>query len=166
MKCGILYVSLSGNTKKIADAIALELQCECWDLNTLNAQQKEFFWLVHDLDLIIVGTGIYAAHVASDLHKFFIEFKPLKHLHFGLFATWLKWADSGQLTLERFKNYLFKIEQHVIEPFFLCQGKMGMVQSEHPDSYDLVNAQKWAQDIVRRTKLFSAHESHMHTSTI
>jgi flavodoxin len=151
MKSLILYVSSSGNTKKLAEAIQARVQCEIYDLNALSDAEKTSFWADHPADVIYIGTGVYSAHVGVELRKFLIEHPPPAAGIVGLFGTWLGWANSGPETMDRLKQFLFKKGVPVFEEIFLAFGSLGVFKMDHPNAYEIKLAGDWAEKIQPKT---------------
>lgn len=158
MKSLVLYGSLSGNTKKVATAIAQELYTDIIDLQTVDIAVNESFWQKNPADLYFLGTGIYASHVVSIVRNFLIKNHPPKQSIFALYATGLGLANSGQFTLENLKAFLTKNDVFVLDPPFLCFGKTLIAKTDHPNDADLINAREWAQGMVRRWTLFKGQK--------
>jgi flavodoxin len=154
MKSLVLYVSISGNTKKIAETIAMEANGYLFDISALTEDQKKNFWEDYQTELVFVGSGIYAAHIHSDMRRFLLSYKPTHKRYFALFGTWLGWIQSAH-SMENFKKYLVKEGFEVLDPFFLCLGNILFFNQAHPNEQDLQNTKLWAQEMVRRYQLFS-----------
>jgi flavodoxin len=149
MKCLIIYSSSTGNTKKVAKSIAQSVNCECIDANVLKDQTD--FWESHnDIELVFLGTGIYADHVGRDLHKYLLNNLPKTPIKFALFATWIGRGNSGNSTLNKMKKFLHKHEHIVLDPYYLCYGKMLIIKGGHPNQEDLKNANIWAEKILNK----------------
>jgi flavodoxin len=67
MKPLVLYASKSGNTQKIADAIASELNCKA---NRIDEKTGSSGIDLNDADLVFVGTGIYAGTPNADMDRY------------------------------------------------------------------------------------------------
>ena len=64
MKLIVLYSTRSGNTKKIADEIASELNCESLMINQTNLTPSIN---LNNYDLIFIGTGIHFGNPNEDM---------------------------------------------------------------------------------------------------
>jgi len=152
MKIGILYTSASGNTKLLADAIAIQMNCPIFDVHTLTEDEKTTFWKTNQFDLLFIGSGIYSAHVGIELRNFLIRYPPPKGLTVALFGTWAGWNDSGSQTFVKLMNYLEKTGVNIMEETYLAFGKMGMAKIGHPDTAEIQNAGYWANRILKSMK--------------
>ncbi|MCP4761562.1 MAG: hypothetical protein GY870_07255 [archaeon] len=149
MKSKILYLSLSGNTRKVAQAIADEINCDdLIDVNGLSDDEMKSFWEDDAIDIYFIGTGVYASRVGGDLRRFLTNNKASKSKKFALFGTWVGRARSGPKTFNRFAKFLKKENHKIIGEHFLSLGKFGAFQTTHPDEKDLQNARNWAKNIV------------------
>ncbi len=139
----VLYSTKGGNTRKVAEEIASELNCPIkevtkdFDSSTINL--KEF-------DLVLIGTGIYRDHPNEDMMRF-LQSAELGNQQFALFMTWLKLRTGD-------KDIFFKIDQllerkgrKLLESSFECLGdhRVG-----HPDSVELDAARKWARKVGKK----------------
>jgi len=148
MNCKIIYASKTGNTKKVSQSLQKELQTEIFDIQSMTPENFSDFWQKNPADLYFIGTGIYADHVDKQIRDFFISNHPPKGTRFALFATWIGRGNSGPDTLDKFKHFLEKYESKVLNPYFLCYGKMAFFKKEHPDAKDLEAIKAWSHNIM------------------
>lgn len=167
MKIAIVYKSLTGNTKLVAEAIGKALQaehevCVCEPAETIEAE------------LYFVGTWIDKGNATKEIAEFL---STLENQKIALFAT----AGFGG-SQEYYDALSGRIKAQVaasneILGEFFCQGKMPMSVREryvailkanpedknmevnvmnfdealsHPDDADLANAAEWACSVVRQ----------------
>jgi flavodoxin len=149
MKTIILYASKSGNTKKIADSMAAQLNCEAIkvtsesNLQTLNLDAY---------DLILVGTGLYAGTPNEDLTKFLSTLKLESPKQFALFITWGGAPRSDKMALERLRTLLLGKGQKVLDEQFAAYGgwKGILMKSGHPKPDEIKAAGEWAKKLVQK----------------
>lgn len=78
MKIAVRYQSKSGNTAKVAQAIAKELGVEASGVDVP---------LAEDVDLLFVGGAIYAGNLSRHLKKFLKDLRPGQAKNIALFST-------------------------------------------------------------------------------
>ena len=94
MKPIVLYSTKSGNTKKIADEIALELSCELLRITQTNSKPIAD---LNNYDLLFIGTGIHFGNPNEDMVRYLktVNLKEPK-----LFAIFLTWGGAGKTDQE------------------------------------------------------------------
>ena len=112
MKCLVVYTSRSGNTEKLARAIAAALGPECVLAAAADAPPPENF------DFIALGFGVYGGWPDGDLRSYM---KRCRRKNVGLFMTLGAWPDSEHafLCMGRAEGLL---ENCTTRVKFICQG--------------------------------------------
>jgi flavodoxin len=147
----VIYSSKSGNTKKVALAIAKELNC-----NSIKISKEIDFSTISlkDFDLVLIGTWIRGGEPSPDMTGFLKQLS-LKDCNsqFALLMTWAGGGKSDVLAFNRVKQLLEAKNQRILDNSFKCLGKtFGVARRGHPDSQDLANARKWAKNLVSDTE--------------
>jgi flavodoxin len=119
MRTIILYSSKSGNTKKIADAMAAQLGCEAIKIT---AESNAAAVDLDGYDLIFVGTGLFAGTPNEDIVKYLDTLKLKNSKLFGLFITWGGAPRSDKMALTRLRTHLEGKGQRVLEEHFASFG--------------------------------------------
>lgn len=133
MKIAIRYDSQSGNTKKVAEAIAKAAGAEA-----LPATQS----LDGPVDLLLVGSGIYAGRMGSGMRAFLSSLDAAQVGRVAVFGT----AAGPKSPLEEVRGLLSGKDITLSGDVFQCRGKFLLANRSHPDDADL-NA---AADFARR----------------
>jgi flavodoxin len=148
MKSIVLYTTKSGNTEKIADAIAAELNCESVKIPQTNSPD------LSNCDLIFIGTGIRFGNPNEDLTNFLkaADFKETKL--FALFLTWGGAGKTDQETIAKLKTLLDENGQKLAGDIFKCYGgrQFTFVRRGHPNEQDAKAAREWAKKIVNESQ--------------
>ena len=112
MKILVVYSSrkATGNTKKVAEAIAARLGCSAWP--------AEDAPLPDDYDFIALGFGIYRGWPEGDMRAYM---KKCKSKNVGLFMTLGAWPDSthAATAMGRAEGLL---DSCTVKARFICQG--------------------------------------------
>jgi flavodoxin I len=133
----ILYYSMTGNTRKIATAIAEELGVDAKSIKTLAGVPED--------GLLFIGSGSYGDKPGEDMVKF-IEKNDFKDRRIALFGTSAKGAG---LEVRAMEEALKQKGANVIGSYY-CKGKSFVVVNiGHPGKDDLAGAKKFAWEMVR-----------------
>ncbi|MBE2984018.1 flavodoxin domain-containing protein [Campylobacter sp. RM9344] len=163
MKKIVVYSSLTGNTKKVAKAIAGELGCKAVCYSDEAAKNLD------DFDFIAVGYYIYKGTIDTNFKRFIQE--NIKGKNVGLFITLGARADSehaakalkdGKKLLEDGQNSVIRefISQGAISQKFIDEIRVVALKTSnkkhykitssrearwkeaalHPDTNDIINA--------------------------
>jgi flavodoxin len=129
----IIYFSRKGSTKKIADAIASELNIQAEEVN--NAVLKK-------QTTIFLGSGFYGGKPGELMTKF-IEDNDFKGISIALFGT--SGGGDGKEVLEMEKKLIAK--DAIIKGKFFCKGKFIFMNRRKPDDHDVNDAKQFAKNI-------------------
>ena len=147
MKIIVLYSTKSGNTEKVANAIASELNCESLRIaqnsSKSNADLKNY-------DLIFIGTGIHFGNPNEDMVRFLETTNLKENKAFAIFLTWGGAGKTDQAVFAKLKTILESGGKKVIEDYFRCYGgrKFSFLRKGHPNDKDAEAAKNWAKKIV------------------
>ncbi len=133
MNIKVFYQSKTGNTKKVADAMAAAAGCEA--LPTANAHQPV------EADLLLIGGAVYAIYdhdIHPDLKRFIGSLDSRKIKRAAVFCTGFQEAANNIM-----KNLLEKRGIPVEKESFTCKGKFLLFNFGHPDKVDLNNAKEF-----------------------
>ena len=146
MKPIVLYSTKSGNTQKVAEIIASELNCEALKI-TKNSHCSTLN--LNDYDLIVIGTGIRGGNPYAEIVTF-LEEMTLKHQKtFALFITWGGAGMTNQIVMNKIKEILETKNQLLVKNFYNCYGKWRFLKSGHPTEEELKEARNWIQTIIK-----------------
>jgi flavodoxin I len=132
----VLYYSMTGNTKKLATAIAAELGVEAKNIKTETAIPQE--------GLLFIGSGSYGDRPAEDMVKLIAncDFTGRK---VALFGTSGKGAGKE---VEGMAEALKQKGANVMGSYY-CKGKSFVVVNiGHPGRDELEGARKFAREIA------------------
>ena len=134
MKIAVRYYSKTGNTKKLADAIAKVAGVKA---ETVDVKIDE------DIDILFLGSSVYAAGIDPKIKEFIETLSPKvkKVVNFSTAAI-LKstYGQVSKLLVER------KIQ---VEPReYHCRGSFSLLHKGHPDAKDISNVEKFTREIL------------------
>ena len=158
MKTIVLYSSRGGNTEKVANEIASELNCQQLkvgkDFGKSNLDLNSF-------DLVFVGTGNYAAKPNADIVNYLKETSLKNSRQFALFMTWFGRGKSDKAVFDKMKTTIEASGQEMLENCYKCQGEghtmftrliarlMRHDARGHPNAEELGAARKWAKELAK-----------------
>ena len=132
----VVYYSLTGNTRKVAEAIAAEL-----GVAAENVKAKDG---LADGSLVFLGAGLYGPLRGWDL-KQFIGGNDFRGRKVALFGT--SGAGRGE-ELAALEELVEARGAEVVGRFF-CSGQfLYVVNRRHPTSQDLDNARMFAREMA------------------
>jgi len=146
MKTTVLYASKSGNTKKVADAIASELKCEVLQI-TPNSKSTIN---LNDYDLIFLGSGITFGNPNEILVRYLQALTLNEQKYFAIFLTWGGAGQTDRQALSKLQTLLESKGQKVLGDCYRCFGgrQFTLAKRGHPNSEDLETAKNWAKKVV------------------
>jgi flavodoxin len=137
MKTWVLYYTKSGNTKKIAEAIAEEL-------GVLKTEQIPPAYPPENVQLLFLGTAIYAGKPDPKMIEFIRTLNNNRVKNVAIFSTNMG-KDEG---LQEVKNLLKEKEINVIDETFSCRGRAFVFfNRKKPDSDDIKAAKEFARRV-------------------
>lgn len=133
----VLYYSMTGNTRKMASAIAEELGVEA--VNIKSAQE------VPEGDMLFIGSGSYGDKHAEDMEKF-IRKNDFTGRKVALFGT----SGRGEGKEVQYMADALKQKGAIVIGSYYCKGKsFVVVNMGHPRAEDLDGARKFAREMAR-----------------
>ena len=134
----VVYFSKGGKTKKVAEAIAQELQCVIVDAAKSTPD-------LSDVDLLVVGSGTYGGKPGKKLQEFLDGLEPVKKGKSAIFTTS---AGPNPKSLAIMKESLEAKGYEVVSTFD-CRGQFLFGSRGHPNEVDLKDAKAFANDIKK-----------------
>ena len=146
MRTVVLFSTKGGNTKKVADEIALELNCTSLRITKTTPTPTLD---LNNQDLIIIGTGIRAGNPYEDMVSFLNALTLKEQKTFALFVTWGGAGKTNQIVISKLKTILESKNQTVHEDFLSCYGGWKLLRRGRPKSEDFKVARNWAQNLIK-----------------
>lgn len=124
----IIYHSVLGHSKKIAQAIAKEFQLNAHDIR----ENPD----LNDIDLLYIVSGIYGGKSAPELLEF-LKYLDSQQIKQAVLLT----SSAGKTTpATEVRAVLTQLGIPVAEEEFTCQGAILFVGMGHPNMTDIQNA--------------------------
>ena len=135
MSYQVIYFSRKGSTKKIADAIASELDVQSEDVKKAKLKNDVFVFL---------GSGCYGGKPGKHMTKF-IENNDFKSRNVALFGT----SGGGEGKETEFMQSMLTDKDANIKGKYFCQGRFWFGNKDKPSNEDLNDAKKFAKNMIK-----------------
>ena len=135
MKAAVRYQSRSGNTKKVAEAVA---QAADTAAQTVEAA------LTEKADILFLGGALYAGKPDKSLVQFIQSLTAENTAYIAVFST----SASGRSIYPSVKELLKDKDIVLFEENFVCPGKFLFKGRNRPDSSDLIQAGAFAEKML------------------
>jgi len=135
MSCQVIYFSRKGSTKKIADAIAYELDVQAEDVKKAKLKNDVFVFL---------GSGCYGGKPGKHMTKF-IENNDFNSRTVALFGT----SGGGEGKETETMETMLKDKDAVVKGKYFCQGRFWFGNKDKPSNKDLDDAKKFAINMIK-----------------
>jgi flavodoxin len=141
MKTEVIYYSRSGNTKKVADAIAQALG------QVSEAVAPDY--PLENVGILFLGAGAYANKVDKRMTEFIRTLNSGQVKNVALFGSY-GWHKNY---LSYMRDLLKAQGINVIEETYSCKGKLFFfIYRKHPNDQDLRQAQEFAKVVYEKLK--------------
>jgi flavodoxin len=134
MKIAVRYHSDTGNTKKVADAIA----------DAVGVKAETMSYPVEDVDLLFIGSAIHAGKLPYEVTSFFSDVGPAKVKMVVVFGT----SMSGKSPAPLISDIVRPRGIQMVGESYACPGKYLMFKRGRPNDEDLTAAAEFAKRIV------------------
>ena len=133
----VIYYSLTGNTREVADAIAAELGVVAENVNTKDKLAED--------SIVFLGAGLYGPLRGWGLRRF-IDRNSFDGRKVALFGTSGEGKGKEVGALEE----AVAAKGAEVAGSFFCKGEfLFLVNRKHPSSSDLGNAKRFAREMAK-----------------
>lgn len=141
MNIKVYYHSSTGNTEKLAQAIANGLRVQAKQLGNDMATVSE------PVDMLFIGDGIYFGKVNKKTRSFIESLDAKLIRNAAVFATYGGNEKAGKEIKELLKNKGI----NVLDEPFTCKGRAWkLINRKHPNDTDLKNVMHYGERMVSR----------------
>jgi len=137
MNVEVRYYSKTGNTKRIADAIARQVGVTAKSIREP---------LLGEVDILFLGTGIYAFDIDPELKDYISTLKPVNIRMVVVFST----TAIVKSAYEKTKKHLIEQGLIVSSSEYHCPGHYMILRKGHPNADDILKAQEFARSILEQ----------------
>ena len=132
----VIYYSLTGNTKKVAEAIATELDVVAEDVKTKDRLAEDSF--------VFLGAGLYGPLRGWGLRRF-IDRNDFRGRKVALFGT----SGEGEGKEVGALEEAVAAKGAEVAGSFFCRGRFLFLKRDHPTKKDLGNARRFAREVAK-----------------
>ena len=135
MKIAVRYYTKTGNTKRLAEAIAKAVDAEALPISTP---------LTEPVDILFLGNSYYAFSIDPEVRSF------VKSLDKNMVGKIVNFGSAAMLnsTYKKVKAEADKIGIPMDEREFHCKGEYKVLHKGKPDENDLKAAAEFARKII------------------
>jgi flavodoxin len=140
MTTRIAYFSTTGNTRKVAEAIAKAGRCPVNPIDSFPVSGEV-------IDLLFLGAAVYATHdhgIHASMKRFIADLDPDKIKKVALFST--GFIQSEAITMMR--RLLETRGINVAADSFFCLGRFALFNMGHPNAKDLEAAAEFTRKLI------------------
>ncbi|MFZ5975294.1 MAG: flavodoxin family protein [Bacillota bacterium] len=141
MNIAVTYYSKTGNTKKVAQAIAEAAGCTARDIADFDASDT--------VDLLFIGGAIYGGKLDPALTEFISRLDPERIKQAVVFSTSASRKAFG-VANNLMKDSLKKKGIPIEDDGFASKGKFLFLSRKHPDNADLNDAKQFALSLISK----------------
>jgi flavodoxin len=138
MNVAVRYFSQSGNTKKLADAVA----------RAAGVRAETTSYPVENTDLLFVGSAIYAGKISYELSEFLSDIGPSRVKKVAVFGT----SMSGKSPAQLIERIVRPRGVAMAEESFVCPGKYLFFRRGRPNSDDVAAAAEFAKRVLEQER--------------
>ena len=138
MSVRVIYQSVTGNTKKVAEAIARAAGCEAEAVSTATVGQP--------VDMLFLGASIHGGDVDASVKKFIEGLDPALVKQVAVFGT--GFPENKEKAVGITKGLLAKRGIAVTDKCYFCRGKFLLFNRKSPDDQDLKGAEEFARSAL------------------
>ena len=135
MKIEVRYYSRSGNTRKLAEAIAEQAGCTAQDISAP---------IDGYTDLLFLGASVYAGGIDNNVKEFISLLNKDTVGSVAVFST----SALAERAYPQIKKELDKKGVTVLDKNFYCRGKFMFFHRGRPNSEDIAAVKSFAADLI------------------
>ncbi|MDD3570500.1 MAG: flavodoxin family protein [Lachnospiraceae bacterium] len=136
MNIEVRYYTKTGNTKKLADAIAEEVGVEAKPISVP---------ITEETDILFLGSSVYAAEIDPQVKKFIARLDGKVKMVVS-FST----AAIYQCAFRQVKKHVNAKGIKVADEEFHCSGQFNLMHKGKPDNKDIANVKEFARKIIEK----------------
>ena len=137
MKTEIRYFTRTGNTQKLAEAIAQAVQCKAQSIPAPLAGYT---------NVLFLGASVYGGGISAEMKEYI---RSLDKSQIGMVAVFSTSA-LVQRAFPQIKKELEKEGIAVCPQDFYCRGQFTALHRGRPNGKDLESAKRFASDILKQ----------------
>jgi len=140
MNVRVAYFSSTGNTRKVAEAIAKAAGCPVSPIDAFPDGMEA-------IDLLFLGAAVYATHdhgIHASMKRFIAELEPDKIKIVALFSTGFIQSEAISMMRRLLETRGIK----VAADSFFCLGRFALFNMGHPNAKELGAAAEFTEKLL------------------
>jgi flavodoxin len=134
----VVFHSMTGNTKKIAEAIASEVGIRAEEISNGTVSDP--------IDVLFIGDGNYGSNIHATTKQFIAGLDRNKIKHVAIFGTY----GGANTAVPKLKTLVETQGLPVVNEGFTCKGKAWWILNrKSPTETDIANARAFARQIIK-----------------
>ncbi|MCX6097073.1 MAG: flavodoxin [Caldiserica bacterium] len=138
MRTRVVYQSTTGNTKKVAEAIASAAGCVAEPVSTATVSEPA--------DMLFLGAAIHGGDVDPSIKTFIEGLDPALVKEVTVFSTGFE--QDKEKAVGIMKGLVAQRGIAVTDKCYFCRGRFLLFNRRHPDDEDLAGAAEFARSIL------------------
>lgn len=137
MRTAVRYFTRTGNTKKLAEAIAQEAKCQA---QSVPAPLGEY------TDVLFLGASVYGGGISAEMKEYIYSLDKKQIGTVAVFST----SALAQRAYPQIKKELEKEGIAIYRSNFYCRGQLSVLHKGRPNAQDLEAAKRFAADVLEQ----------------
>jgi flavodoxin len=138
MRTRVVYQSTTGNTKKVAEAIANAVGCTAEPVSAATINEP--------VDMLFLGAAVHGNDIDASVKKFIKGLDRALIKKVTVFSTGFEGHKDRAVGIMR--NLVAQRGIAVTEKCYFCLGKFVLFNRHHPDTQDLTGAEEFARGVL------------------
>lgn len=138
MSVRVFYHSLTGNTKKVAEAIAHTVGCTPEAVGAATVSEP--------VDILFLGAAVHGGDIDASVKKFIEGLDPVLVKQVAVFST--GFPENKEKAVGITKGLLAQRGIAVTDKCYFCRGKFLLFNRKSPDDQDLKGAEEFARNVL------------------
>jgi flavodoxin len=138
MSIRVFYHSVTGNTRKVAEAIARTAGCAAEPVGAATVSEP--------VDMLFLGAAVHGGDVDASVKKFIEGLNPTLVKKVTVFSTGFE--EHKEKAVGVMKDLLGHRGVVVTDKCYFCRGKFLLFNRAHPDTRDLTGAEEFARSVL------------------
>jgi flavodoxin len=135
----VIFHSMTGNTRKVAEAIASEVG--------VRAEEVATGTLNDNIDVLFLGDGNYGSNIHAKTKQFIAGLDPHKVKNVAIFGTY----GGVNNAAPKMKALLETKGLHIVNDGFTCKGKAWLFMNrKSPTEADIAAAKAFARQVIEQ----------------
>lgn len=134
----VIYQSRTGNTKKVAEAIARAAGCVAEPVSAATVRKP--------VDMLFLGAAVHGGDIDPSVKKFIDGLDPILVKKVTVFSTGFE--EHKEKPVGVMKDLVAQRGIVATDKCYFCKGRFLLFNRTHPDAQDLTGAEEFARSVL------------------